>query len=158
MAQNIPNVIFHIIGGKKDDIEYWKNESGNLENIIFHGFINPKDTYKYRNLCDVLVAPYLDSDGIHRDSEFVSPIKTFEYMGSKTPMICSDLEVLRECIDERYAILVDNKDINAWVKAVEKLRSDIKFKEQLVTSAYEYCVENFTYEARCKKILDFIEK
>lgn len=158
MAQNIPNVIFHIIGGKKDDIEYWKNESGNLENIIFHGFINPKDTYKYRNLCDVLVAPYLDSDGIHRDSEFVSPIKTFEYMGSKTPMICSDLEVLRECIDERYAILVDNKDINAWVKAVEKLRSNIKFKEQLVTSAYEYCVENFTYEARCKKILDFIQK
>ncbi|WP_066165951.1 glycosyltransferase [Aliarcobacter cryaerophilus] len=156
IAQSLPNMIFHIIGGKDIDVKYWKNKSGNLENIVFHGFINPKDTYKYRNLSDVLVAPYLDNDGIHRDSEFVSPIKTFEYMGSKTPMICSDLKVLRECLDERYAVLVNNQDINAWIEALEKLYNDIEFRENLIKNAYEYCLENFTYEARCKKILSFM--
>ncbi len=79
-------------------------------------------------------------------------------MGSKTPMICSDLKILRECIDERYAILVDNKDLKAWIQAVEKLYSDIEFRENIAKNAYEYCVQNFTYEARCKKILDFIKK
>ncbi|MCT7493192.1 glycosyltransferase [Aliarcobacter cryaerophilus] len=158
IAQNLPNMIFHIVGGKKEDVEYWQNKSGNLKNIIFHGFINPKDTFKYRNLCDILLAPYLDNDGIHRDSEFVSPIKTFEYMGSKTPMICSDLRVLRECIDERFALLVDNKDINSWIKAVEKLYNDHKFREDLTQNAYEHCVENFTYEARCRNIIDFMKK
>jgi glycosyltransferase involved in cell wall biosynthesis len=57
---------------------------------------------------------------------------------------------LRECIDERYAILVDNKDLKAWIQAVEKLYSDIEFRENIAKNAYEYCVQNFTYEARCK--------
>ena len=158
IAKNLPNMIFHIVGGAKEDIEYWQNESGNLENIIFHGFINPKDTFKYRNLCDVLLAPYLDNDGIHRDSEFLSPVKAFEYMGSKTPMVCSNLEVLRDVLDERHAMLVDNKDINAWIQAVEKLYSNIEFRENMAKNAYEYCVQNFTYKARCKKVLNFFRE
>ena len=79
-------------------------------------------------------------------------------MASKTPMICSDSKIIRESLDEKYAILVDNEDINAWIKAVEKLYNDKEFRENMTKNAYEYCVQNFTYEARCKKILDFIEK
>jgi glycosyltransferase involved in cell wall biosynthesis len=47
---------------------------------------------------------------------------------------------LRECIDERYAILVDNKDLKAWIQAVEKLYSDIEFRENIAKNAYKYCV------------------
>ena len=155
LAENFPKIIFHIIGGDEKEIKYWKNESKNLENIIFHGFINPKDTYKYRNLCDILLAPYMNAD---KNFEYMSPIKIFEYMASKTPMICSDSKIIRESLNEKYTMLVDNEDINAWIKAVEKLYSDKEFRENMAKNAYEYCVQNFTYEARCKKILDFIEK
>ena len=155
LAENFPKIVFHIIGGDEKEIKYWKNESKNLENIIFHGFINPKDTYKYRNLCDILLAPYMNAD---KNFEYMSPIKIFEYMASKTPMICSDSKIIRESLNEKYTMLVDNEDINAWIKAVEKLYSDKEFRENMVKNVYEYCVQNFTYEARCKKILDFIEK
>lgn len=155
LAQNFSKMTFHIVGGNDEELEYYKNEAGNLKNIIFHGFINPKDTYKYRNLCNVLLAPYINAD---ERFAHMSPIKTFEYMASKTPMICSDSKIIRECLDERYAILVDNNDIDAWIKAVEKLYSDTKFRDELTKNAYEYCKENFTYEARAKKVLDFIKK
>jgi len=44
------------------------------------------------------------------------------------------------------------------IQAFEKLYIDIEFIENISKNAYEYCVQNFTYEARCKKILYFIKK
>ena len=33
-----------------------------------------------------------------------------------------------------------------------------KVRKKLIREAYQYCLENFTYQARCKKVLDFIQK
>ncbi|WP_157351972.1 glycosyltransferase family 4 protein [Aliarcobacter butzleri] len=155
LAQNLPDMYFHIVGGNENDILHWKNESGDINNIVFHGFINPKETYKYRNLCDVLLAPYINADELF---DYMSPIKTFEYMASKTPMICSDSKIIRENINENCSILVENNDINSWINALQKLYNDSEFRKKLIGEAYQYCLENFTYEARCKKVLDFIQK
>lgn len=155
LAQNLPDMYFHIVGGNENDILHWKNESGNINNIVFHGFINPKETYKYRNLCDVLLAPYINADELF---DYMSPIKTFEYMASKTPMICSDSKIIRETINENCSILVENNDINSWINALQKLYNDLEFRKKLIEEAYQYCLENFTYQARCKKVLDFIQK
>jgi len=152
LAAKFPKIIFHIIGGNDKEIIFWKSKAENLRNIVFHGFVHPTDTYKYRNLCDILLAPYIDAD---KNFEYMSPLKIFEYMASKTPIICSDSKIIRETIDEKYAILADNKDISTWIEAIEKLHKDIEFREQLTNSAYEYCIKNFTYEARCKEILEF---
>ncbi len=155
LAKSLPNMYFHIVGGDERDIKYWKNEARDLNNIIFHGFINPRNTYKYRNLCDVLLAPYINADELF---DYMSPIKAFEYMASKTPMICSDSKIIRETINENCAILVDNNDINSWINALEKLHNDLEFTKRLIENAYQYCLENFTYEARSRKVLDFIER
>lgn len=155
LAQNLPDMYFHIVGGNENDILHWKNESGDINNIVFHGFINPKETYKYRNLCNVLLAPYINADELF---DYMSPIKTFEYMASKTPMICSDSKIIRENINENCSILVENNDINSWINALQKLYNDSEFRKKLIGEAYQYCLENFTYEARCKKVLDFIQK
>ncbi len=155
LAKSLPNMYFHIVGGDERDIKYWKNEARDLNNIIFHGFINPRNTYKYRNLCDVLLAPYINADELF---DYMSPIKAFEYMASKTPMICSDSKIIRETINENCATLVDNNDINSWINALEKLHNDLEFTKRLIENAYQYCLENFTYEARSRKVLDFIER
>ena len=155
LAQNLPDMYFHIVGGNENDILHWKNESGDINNIVFHGFINPKETYKYRNLCDVLLAPYINADELF---DYMSPIKTFEYMASKTPMICSDSKIIRETINENCSILVENNDINSWINALQKLYNDSEFRKKLIREAYQYCLEKFTYQARCKKVLDFIQK
>ena len=155
LAKSLPNMYFHIVGGDERDIKYWKNEARDLNNIIFHGFINPRNTYKYRNLCDVLLAPYINADELF---DYMSPIKAFEYMASKTPMICSDSKIIRETINENCAILVDNNDINSWINALEKLHNDLEFTKRLIENAYQYCLENFTYEARSREVLDFIER
>lgn len=154
LAKKFSNMKFHIVGGKQSDIEYWKKQSTNIDNLIFHGFINPKETFRFRNLCDILLAPYQLTN---RLSQFMSPIKIFEYMASKTPVICSDLEVIRENIDEKYAILVNNTNFEEWVKAIELLYLNVDYRHTLAQKAFDYCINNFTYNARAKNVLSFVE-
>ena len=59
---------------------------------------------------------------------------------------------------ELFSILVENNDINSWINALQKLYNDSEFRKKLIREAYQYCLENFTYQARCKKVLDFIQK
>ena len=67
-------------------------------------------------------------------------------------------KIIRETINENCSILVENNDINSWINALQKLYNDSEFRKKLIEEAYQYCLENFTYQARCKKVLDFIQK
>ena len=53
LAKKFPAVTFHIVGGKEKDLFYWR-KNANFDNLIFHGFVEPQNAYKYRNMCDIL--------------------------------------------------------------------------------------------------------
>ena len=59
---------FHLVGGLKEDIEFWKSYSKKLriDNIYFYGFVSPKESVKYRNSFDILLAPYEKSINIEK--------------------------------------------------------------------------------------------
>ena len=154
LSQYFKDINFHIIGGNEKDIKFWKVKSNMCNNLIFHGFINPKETYKYRNMCDILIAPYQTTSAENKDCEYMSPIKIFEYMASKKAIICSSLPGIKECIDERHVVFADNTDINSWVEAVNYFRNNPEKIKQLSNNAYEHSVKNFTYEARAQKIVN----
>ncbi|RXK01312.1 glycosyl transferase [Arcobacter sp. CECT 8986] len=157
LASKFKDINFHVVGGKKKDIDFWLENSGNLENLYFHGFISPEKTYEYRNLCDILVAPYQTNEEGNRNSEYMSPIKIFEYMASKKAIICSDMSAIRETITDKEAILVDNKNYSEWEDALQSLANDSEKRKRMAEHAYTYCLSNFTYESRCNKILDFMK-
>jgi glycosyltransferase involved in cell wall biosynthesis len=157
LAKRIPDVTFHIIGGKDKDIEYWKNKE-DLSNLVFHGFVEPKETYKYRNMCDILLAPYQSDEEGNRSSKYMSPIKLFEYMSSKKAIVCSNFKVVYEALNDECAVLVDSSDLNAWEEAVNKLIKNKEKREKLANNAYEKFLKYHTWSARAQKILDFIKK
>lgn len=156
LAKKIPDATFHIIGGKDKDIEFWKSKE-NLENLIFHGFVEPKETYKYRNMCDILLAPYQSDNEGNRSSKYMSPIKLFEYMSSKKAIICSNFKVVYEALTDECALLVDSSDINAWENAVNELVEDKEKREKLANNAFEKFLNYHTWSARAQKILDYIQ-
>jgi glycosyltransferase involved in cell wall biosynthesis len=45
-------------------------------------------------------------------SDFTLPLKLFEYMSHKKPIIASDLPVIREVLNEKNSILVKCDDID----------------------------------------------
>jgi len=154
LSQHFSNINFQIIGGNEKDIAFWKKKSKDSNNLTFHGFINPKETYKYRNMCDILIAPYQTQSAGNKDCEYMSPIKIFEYMASKKAIICSSLPGIKECIDENHVIFADNTDINSWIEAVKYFKDNPEKIKHLANNAYEHSVQNFTYEARASKVLN----
>ena len=141
-ARQLNDVTFHIVGGIKKDIEYWKSYTKelNLDNVYFYGFVTPKETIKYRNSFDILLAPYSKKVSIFGSSEgdtskFMSPLKIFEYMSQKKPIIASDLPVIREVLNEKNSILVESDNIELWVNSIKKLQN-LKIRELIANQAF----------------------
>ena len=140
-AKQLNNMTFHLVGGANEDIEYWKSytKNLNLDNVYFYGFVSPKETLKYRNSFDILLAPYAKKVSISGSSEgdtskFMSPLKIFEYMSHKKPIIVSDLPVIREVLNEKNSILVKSDDVQAWINSINRLK-DPEIRELIADKA-----------------------
>jgi len=153
-ARQMSHCDFHIVGGKEKDIEYWQKEAEDVKNLMFHGYITPGEVYKYRNSCDILLAPYQEkvyvAGGHYQESSaYMSPLKVFEYMASKKAIICSDMPVLREVLNDENAILVKADDTDIWVEAIARLE-DETLRQKLSNEAYADFMERYTWDTRAE--------
>ena len=89
-------------------------------------------------------------------SKFMSPLKIFEYMATKKPIITSDMPVLREFLNNNEnCILCNSKKIGEWISAIKKLKSNNDFKKRITDNAYNELVNNYTWSKRAKNIINF---
>ena len=157
-AKKINNMTFHLVGGLKKDIEYWKSysEKINLKNIYFYGFVSPREAIKYKNTFDIFLAPYEKKVSVFGGdftdtSKFMSPLKIFEYMSHNKPMIASDFPVIREVLNEKNSILVDCDDIDGWVSSINKLK-DINERQAIASQSLKD-FSNFSWKNRASHVI-----
>jgi len=163
IAIRCPYAFFHIIGGKKDDIAYWENKLEHLENIHFYGFVAPSQAASFGKSMDVLIAPYqkevYTAGGLEKDqstANWMSPLKIFEYMAIGKPIICSDMPVLREVLEDGVnGVLCPCDDINAWCTAIERLYKDKAWASQLSENAKKM-FEKYTWRQRAKGLAEIM--
>lgn len=156
-AASMNDADFHVVGGNEEDIKRWKSVAKG-PNLFFHGFIRHADVYRYRNRCDILLAPYQEKVGLAGDgdqSKYMNPIKIFEYMSSRKAIVCSNLPVLREILEHgRNSILCAPADAGEWQKAIERLREDAPLRQRLAEVAYEDFLKGYTWKARAEKMIE----
>lgn len=161
LAEEIPCATFHIVGGTEKYIKMWREKSSNVSNVTFHGFVEPARVPDYLASFDVALAPYqreVHGAGADTDlSEWMSPLKIFEYMSAGVPIVCSNLPVLQEVLTHgETALLCPPDDVKAWTKAITLLQSDEKLKQKLKQKATTEFEARYSYEARAEKILNFL--
>ncbi len=147
VAPLLPNVNFHVIGGLEKDIRYWKSEIAS-DNIFFYGFIKQNKLPNYIQNIDVCLLPnqkYVSAYGAKGGkskniSDFTSPLKMFEYMSYRKPIIASDLPV------------VPPDGINLWKSAIDKL-SDSSLRQCLGDNAFTTFLAKYTWKKRAGYIL-----
>lgn len=155
-AKHMNDISFHIVGGLEKDFQFWTNQikNFNLKNIFFYGFVSPAKTFRYRSSFDIVLAPYskkVSIEGLGDTSRYMSPIKIFEYMSHKKPIIASDLPVIREVLNKNNSILVDCNDFESWIIAIKKLKN-VKKRDKLATQAL-MDFKNFTWKNRANNII-----
>lgn len=151
------NYEFYFIGGNKNLIKKWKKYKNNKNikaKIHFLGLKPYKIIPYYLKAADVLLAQYAINTPTLK---WMSPIKIFEYMGSKTPFIVNKIGRISEICDKSICLLNklnDPKDLSDKIKLLinnEDLRKDLTEK------AYDKASEN-TYLKRCEKLLNFANR
>ena len=157
LAEVFPGLQFVWVGGAQADVTYWINQADQkaLSNVLFTGFVQPALIPTYQAAADLLLMPYeqtFSGSAGTEISDVSSPMKLFEYMASGKPIICSDLPIFREVIDETTAVLVPPMDIQAWMTAVRLVSSSPGEYQALGQRAREQAAK-FAWVARSQRIL-----
>lgn len=158
LAEARPDVNFVIAGGTVNQIEKLKAQC-KLPNLHFKGFIRPCDIPEFYKQCHILLAPYQNrvysDDNEKRDlAEFMSPLKVYEYLGTKRPMILSNLSCFESCV-LNCALAVPAENIKGWLSALDKLVANPELCEQLGKTSYNCFLSRFTWKRR---VIDIWEK
>lgn len=159
----MPMCSFHIVGGRDEDVEKWKKELESYNNVHFYGFVPHSKTIDYGMKFDVVLAPYLkevygvgaSSDENNNLSNWMSPLKIFEYMSMGKTIICTNLSVLKEILKNmETGILCDADNIDEWVNAIEKCMKDLDMCKKIGENAKVLFEAKYTWQIRAKNILE----
>ncbi|MGB4107344.1 MAG: glycosyltransferase family 4 protein [Alphaproteobacteria bacterium] len=158
MAKACGDVTFHIVGGAPGDLAYWQDRLKSLKNIVFYGHIAPGRVPGFLQNFDVLLAPYQKKVAVAGNTgdtaAWMSPLKIFEYMAAGKPMICSDMPVLREVLQNgENAVLVSPDSVADWTAALKKLQADQSLAARIGKTAQEKFLSHYRWQKRAEKIM-----
>lgn len=146
--------IIFIGGSSQYLVDFKKYVKTNVkdERIEIFPHMPKKDLLPFIEAADVLVLPNSAKDKM---SLYTSPIKMFEYMASKRPIVASSLTSIKEILrDNENAILFnpdDSRDLAS--KILNAVNMDC---QSLVDNAYDN-VKKYTWDFRASQIKEFIE-
>lgn len=150
------NYCIYLVGGTEPDQralqEYVMEQQ--LGNVVLTGHVPYREVPRYLMAADVLVLPNTSERRISR--EYTSPLKLFEYMGARRPIVASDLPSIREILcHEEQALLVPPDDPAQLAEGILRVTQDADLAQRLVNHAYAQ-VRDYTWENRAAKIVDFV--
>lgn len=159
LAEKMPDCHFKIIGGTKEQIETHQ-AAVKGENVEFCGFVDHKEVWKHMIEVDICLLPNSPKVQTGKKSDigrYTSPLKMFEYMAYAKPVIASDLEVLREVLDEEIAVLASHDQIQEWIDSVGFLK-DAEIRKRIGENSLKRFKDNFTWKRRAERILSFVNE
>ncbi len=153
------NVKLLLIGSSVNpaDVEYYKKLAENFgikDRVIFVGQVSHSLVPLYLKGCDVLVMPF---PNLKHYSVYMSPLKLFEYMASRRPIVATDLPSVREVLNDKNSILAKPDDADSSAQGIRRVLDDNMLGDELAKKARED-VENYTWAKRAKNILNFTKK
>lgn len=151
-----------VVGGTTtEDLPLFKKyiQENNLEKVKPLG---PKEYFLipyYLKASDVLVLPNSAKEALSRF--YTSPLKMFEYMASKRPIVASDLPSIREILNpltgsgQANAVLVKPDNPETLAQGIKKILSNPDLAQKISEQAF-LDVQKYTWQNRAQKILDFL--
>lgn len=154
-AALLPDVQFVTVGGTADDRGEWLRmiEREQIRNILCLPHRPPRDIPQYLKAADVLLLPNSAKEKI--SSHYTSPLKLFEYMAAKRPIIASDLPSLREVLTEDMTTFFTPDDPRSLADAIQTVLNNPADAAKKAEAAYDR-VQNYSWVNRAQNIFSYI--
>jgi glycosyltransferase involved in cell wall biosynthesis len=156
-AKILPEANFLVVGGDETGLSTYRASirKAGVQNITTTGYVQPHQIPIYQAAADVLIAPNTDENKL--STEFTSPLKLFEYMATKRPIVASSLGSIREILaHERTAILVEPNSATALASGISRVLDEPDLAKSISDNALMEVSSN-TWNQRATNILDELE-
>ncbi|MCL4397640.1 glycosyltransferase family 4 protein [Patescibacteria group bacterium] len=146
------------VGGPEEQIEKYRRlaKENNLakDDYYFIGHVPPKTLYKYMRAFDVCAMPFPWTEHY---AYIMAPLKMFEYMATKNPIIATDLPSVKEVlIDRETALLAEPGSPESLALGIKELITNKKLAETIATQAFQTVSQKYTWRHRAKRVLSLI--
>ncbi len=162
LAKKFPNEKFHVYGDKKT-LEKPMVENKNIfrKNILFYDFKSYRNIPKILKSSKFLLLPYSNQVLVNSDSlevsNFMSPLKMFDYLAAGKIILASNLNVYSHILKNNYnCYLTEKNEEKYWIELIQKVLKGSNFKsleKNAILTAKKY-----TWNNRVKKILQYINE
>lgn len=154
-ARELPsNYLVVFVGGVPEDVKKLSDAHKGEPNILIAGWRPHAEVPLWQKAADVLLLPNTAKENISK--YYTSPMKLFEYMASKRPIVATDIPSIREVLNETNAVIVPPDDSKAMAKGIIDVLGDDVRIEKIVEKAY-HDVARHTWKKRAERILEFIK-
>lgn len=152
VVQKIPNSKLCLIGGNDGTVNFITALVQKLaiqQSVELTGYLPQKDVASYLSRANVAVLPNRKTV---EGSYYTSPMKMFEYMASRVPIIASDLPSVREVLDDNIARLVPPEDPQALCEAILSLLMNPASAARMANNAYHKVQSSYDWHSRAEQI------
>jgi glycosyltransferase involved in cell wall biosynthesis len=156
---SVPEVDGLIVGGhaREPDLARVKalaDRLGIAPRVTFTGLVDPPGVRELLSQASVLVLPNPASAISNR---FTSPLKLFEYMAARRPIVASDLPAMREVLTpDVHAVLVAPGSAEALSAGIGRVLSNPDFGARLADAAAA-AVRDYTWDRRAERLETLLE-
>jgi glycosyltransferase involved in cell wall biosynthesis len=156
LVPDFPNLRFYFVGGPKDREEQYRTRiAANgvpQERFLFVEKQPVADLPFWLKASDILLMPHPKNVFFSFD---VSPLKMYEYMAARRPIVGSRLPAIEEILsDGENALLAEPGNAESLARKIRILLDDRAMGERLSKAAFER-VQSHTWNARAKRIAAF---
>jgi glycosyltransferase involved in cell wall biosynthesis len=149
------NVLFIAVGGSEDDVVFYKKmaeELGVQNKARFVGRVDQSTISLFQKVSDILLMPF---PRIAHYEYHMTPLKMFEYMASKRPIIASSLPSIKEVLNESNCLFCIPDNVVDLIRKIEYLLEDDVLSKKLADQAY-LDVKKYTWQNRAREIISII--
>jgi glycosyltransferase involved in cell wall biosynthesis len=155
LSKEFKLINFHIFGSlqtiKLKNIDFKK-----YKNLIFHGFLSYSKIPSILRNSKILLMPYLEKVNVRSSnlevSNFMSPLKLFEYLASGAIILASKLPVYSHILRNKHnAILASPQNYKDWKNKFNNITSNISSFAYLKKNALN-TAKKYTWEKRVQII------
>ncbi len=145
-AKELKDILFCFAGGSKED-------AGLPENVRFVGWRDFKEMPLWRASADILLAT-----GTRRNEYsylHTSPMKLFEYMASKRPIVASSTPAIMQIVSDEEVFFHEPDDSSDLARQINLAFENRRLAEEKSERAFQKSKE-YSWDKRARRILDFI--
>ena len=158
LAQNDKENNYYIFGGSRNQIMDLKKKY-RLKNLFIEPHLNIKKIRNKMIEMDILLMPYSNkvtvSGNVSDTTNYMSPLKLFDYMSTGRLIMSSNLKVLKEVVNNQQCIFVNNY-LNpfSWLLEINKIKQNI-LKRNIIGKNSYINSKKFSHNNRVLKYLQF---